>query len=96
MLLQSKKKKIKKSFNKFLALRKQSAGEDIILEIKNIIEETNIGNVNYYELNKELNEFGNGRNHYDRRNTKKAIQQSCSTNNKSRRRVSKKLRFLSR
>ena len=46
-----------KIFNKFLDIRKQGTGEDIIFEIKNIFEETNNGQISYYELNNELNEF---------------------------------------
>ena len=38
-----------KSFNRFLALRKQTAGGNIIFEIKNIIEEKKPGDFAYYD-----------------------------------------------
>ena len=42
-----------KSFNRFLVIRKQNAGKNIIFEIKKIIEETKTGDFDYYELNNE-------------------------------------------
>ena len=74
-------------------MRKQSAGDTIIFEIENIIEETNNGDINYYKVTNELNEFnrnGNGRT------TKRIVQQLCSTDVTGKIRVSRKTRFLAK
>ena len=74
-------------------MRKQSAGDTIIFEIENIIEETNNGDINYYKVTNELNEFnrnGNGRT------TKRIVQQLCSTDVTGKIPVSRKTRFLAK
>ena len=74
-------------------MRKQSAGDTIIFEIENIIEETNNGDINYYKVTNELNEFnrnGNGRT------TKRIVQQLCSTDVTGKIRASRKTRFLAK
>ena len=81
-------------FNRLLALRKQNAGKNIIFEIKNIIEETNVGNFDYYEAKNELSEFENGRSNDNRRNFKRPIPNPSLTGHSSRRIVRKKPRFL--
>ena len=83
-----------KSSNRFLALRKQNAGENIIFEIKNIIEEANVGNFDYYELTNERSEFENGRSDDNRGNIKRPISKPMSTDDSTRRIVRKKSRFL--
>ena len=90
----SKKDKL---FNRLLSVRKQHAGDKIIFEIENIIEKTSNGDINYYKVTNELNEFNkNGRSNYNRRGTKRTIQQPGSTDITRRKRVNKKPRFLAR
>ena len=90
----SKKDKL---FNRLLSVGKQHAGDKIIFEIENIIEKTSNGDINYYKVTNELNEFNkNGRSNYNRRGTKRTIQQPGSTDITRRKRVNKKPRFLAR
>ena len=84
-----------KLFNRFLSERKQCADEDITFEIKTITEETNDGNINYYELNNELDEFKYGFSNDDRRNSKRTIQQSSRRENTGEKSVRKKPKLLS-
>ena len=57
-------------------MRKQPAGDSIIFETENIIEETNNGDINYYKVTNELNDFNrNGRSNDDGRSTKRTVQQ---------------------
>ena len=62
-----------KSFNRFLALRKETANESIIFEIRNIVEETKTGSFDYYDINSELEEFNSGRFDDSRSNLKRPI-----------------------
>ena len=62
-----------KLFNRIFSERKQCkqcAGEDIAFEIKSKIEETNEGDINYYEVTNELDELKNGFSNDYRRNSK--------------------------
>ena len=77
-----------------MVLRKQNTGENIIFEIKNIIEETNVGNFDYYELTNELSKFENGRSDDNRGNIKRPNSKPSSTDDSSKRIVRKKPRFL--
>ena len=85
-----------KSFNRFLARRKQSTGESIIFEIKNIIEQTKPGDFAYCDINNELEEFNDGRVNDNRANLKRTISEFSSTNNRREEFIRKKPRFLSR
>ena len=51
---QNKKDKL---FNKFLLMRKQSAGDNFVFEIENIVEETNNVDILYYKVTNELIKF---------------------------------------
>ena len=62
-----------KSFNQFLALRKKTANDSITFEIKNVVEETETGSFDYYDINSELEELNNGRFDDNRSNPKRPI-----------------------
>ena len=83
-----------KSLDRFLALRKQNAGETIIFEIKNIIDEANSGEIDYYQLSNELSQFNNGRSYDNRKNFKRSIPKPSSTDHSSRRLIRKKPKCL--
>ena len=51
---QNKKDKL---FNKFLLMRKQSAGDNFVFEIENIVEEANNVDILYYKVTNELIKF---------------------------------------
>ena len=42
-------------------LRKETANDSIMFEIKNIVEETKTNSFDYYDISTELEEFNNGR-----------------------------------
>ena len=48
-----------KTFNCFLALRKQTTIDRIIFSIENLIDKTNKKKDIYFEINSELSEFNN-------------------------------------
>ena len=63
-------------FNKLLSVKKQSAGNTIIFEIENIIEETNNHEINCYKVINKLNQFNrNSRGNDDGQATNKTVQQ---------------------
>ena len=100
-----------KSFNPFLAVRKQtSQAKDIIFSIVSLIEKTNRNRNIYFEINDELSDFNNDNVQYKRpiqrlSESELSEQQTenISDNNDNiqlevmaKKRVSKKPRFLSR
>ena len=100
-----------KSFNSFLAVRKQtSQAKDIIFSIVSLIEKTNRNRNIYFEINDELSDFNNDNVQYKRpiqrlSESELSEQQTenISDNNDNiqlevmaKKRVSKKSRFLSR
>ena len=99
-----------KSFNSFLAVRKQiSEANKIIFSIVSLIDKTNRNNNTYFEINDELSDFNNDNVHHKRpiqqlgesdivRTTDRKQQRRQQRQHTSRSdgRISKKPRFLSR
>ena len=85
-----------KSFNRFLALRKQTTNESIIFEIKNIVEETKTGSFDCYDINNKLEEFNDGRADDNRTTLKRSISELSSANIRGGKFIKKKTKFLSR
>ena len=85
-----------KLFNKFLLVRKQSAGDSIIFKTENISEETNNGDISCKTVTNKLKEFNrNGRSNDDGWATKRTVQKLSSTDISTRRRqVNKNQDFL--
>ena len=84
-----------KSFNRFLAIRKQNTGKNIIFEVKNITEETKTGDFDYYELNNELDKFKDGTSNDNRQDFKRTISKPSSTDDTRSAVIRKKPKFLS-
>ena len=85
-----------KSFNRFLALRKETTKGSIIFEIKNIVEETKTGSLNYYDINSELEAFNNGRADDNRTTLKRPISEPSPADFSGGKFIRKKPIFLSR
>ena len=54
-------------------LRKETADDSIMFEIKNIVEETETNSFDYYDISTELEEFNNGRADDNRTTLKRPI-----------------------
>ena len=54
-------------------LRKETADDSIMFEIKNIVEETKTNSFDYYDISTELEEFNNGRADDNRTTLKRPI-----------------------
>ena len=85
-----------KSFNHFLALRKETADDSIIFEIAKLVEETKSGSFEYYEINSELEEFNDGRASDIRSIFKRPISEPSGRDFSGGKINRKKTKFLSR
>ena len=76
-------------------LRKETADDSVMFEIKNIVEQTKTGSFDYYNINRELEEFNDGRANNNKTNFKRSISESGPTNDIGEQFIRKKPRFLS-
>ena len=75
-------------------LRKETANDSIIFEIKNIVEETKTGSFDYYDINRELEELNNGRADDNRTTVKRPTSEPCPADFSGGKFIRKKPRFL--
>ena len=68
-----------KSFIRFLAIRKETADDSVIFEIKNILEQTKTSGFDYYDINSKLEEINDGRSDDNRTNFKRSVSESGAT-----------------